>query len=123
MNSRNYKDVYHGKKDLNILSIIILVLSLAVMAVGIILIVVGAKNTGKIATIIEIIFGSLLSIAGLIGLIASVIMLIISNSMKVDKGSVKEGNIANIGTVNAKMCDICGTELDDSGVCPNCKRE
>ncbi len=123
MNSRNYKDVYHGKKDLNILSIIILLISVAIISVGVVLIIVGAKNTGKVATVIEIVFGSLLSIAGLVGLIASIIMLIISNSMKVDIGSVKEGNIAKIGTVNAKMCDICGTELDDSGVCPNCKRE
>lgn len=123
MNSRNYKDSYHGKKDLNILAIIILVVSLAILAVGVVLIVTGALHDGVVGTVLCLIFGCLLAVAGLVGAVIALILLITSNSMKVDKGSVKEGNVSKIGTVNANLCPKCGTELAEDGSCPNCSRD
>ncbi len=119
------KNIYHelryGKGTLTIFSLVLIVLSLAMLAGGIVLLVFGCRSqeAGKMA--LKIIFGIILIVLGLVGGGFSLPMLFVALSMpNVDEGSVKDGNRA-IGTANALLCSKCGREIPENTVfCTNC---
>jgi len=121
INKDVYKEAKYGRKSLMTVSIVLLILCLAALGGGIAMIVVGATS-GVLAKIIWMsIVGGILVILGAIFSIVAVYMFFVSMSMiKVDQGSVKDGNRAK-GTVNVVKCDKCGQELPDNAIfCSKC---
>ena len=116
-----YKEAKYGRKHLMIFAIVALILSLGLLGGGIAMIVVGATS-GVLASIIWMsIVGAIMIILGILFAIFSIVMLATSISMiKVEQGSVKDGNRA-FGTVNVLKCDKCGEELPDNATfCSKC---
>lgn len=124
INKNVYKESKYGRKHLLIFSLIAILLSLALTAGGVVMIVLGA-NSGVLSKILWMcILGAVLAVLGLFFLVFSIIMFFTSLSMiKVKQGSVKDGNQA-IGTVNVVKCDKCGAELPDNATfCSKCGTE
>ena len=116
-----YKEGKLGKKHLLIFAIVLMVISLAALAGGIVMIVVGATSGIPLKIILMSIFGAILAILGVVFFIFSITMLFTSLGMiNTKQGSVKDGNRA-VGTVNVVKCDKCGTELPDNATfCSQC---
>lgn len=121
INKNAYQEAKYGRKHLMIFAIVSIILSLALLGSGIALIVVGATS-GETAKIIwMVILGVIMAVLGVVFGVFSIIMFFTSTSMiKVDQGSVKDGNRA-IGSVNVVKCDKCGEELPDNATfCSKC---
>lgn len=116
-----YKEAKYGRKHLMIFAIVALILSLAMLGGGIAMIVIGATSGQTSKIIYMCIIGGVLALFGLAFGVFSIIMFFTSISMiKVEQGSVKDGNRA-IGTVNIVKCDKCGEELPDNATfCSKC---
>lgn len=113
-----------NKKTLVGLSIGITVIGVIALIVGIILAVFGGKGLGgtgsKVGSIIELIFGIILILGGIVGAIVGVIFAWTGSSLKATQGSIAEENLAK-GTVNMKKCVICGSEISgDEQFCSQC---
>lgn len=121
IDKKDYSEAKYGRKHLMTFAILTIILSLALISGGIVLIVFGATS-GETAKIIWMcLVGGVLAIIGLVLVAFSIIMFFTSTSMiKVEQGSVKDGNRA-IGTVNVVKCDKCGEELPDNATfCSKC---
>ena len=116
-----YKEARYGRKHLMMFSIVALLLSLGALAGGIVMIVLGATSGDTTKIIWMCVVGGVLALLGLVFTMFSIVMFFTSVSMiKVENGSVKDGNRA-IGTVNVLKCDKCGEELDDNSTfCVKC---
>lgn len=116
-----YKEAKYGRKHLMIFAIVALILSLVALGGGIAMIVIGATSGETTKIIWMSIVGGVLAILGLVFGAFSIIMFFTSISMiKVEQGSVKDGNRA-IGTVNIVKCDKCGEELPENATfCSKC---
>lgn len=121
INKNVYQEAKYGRKQLMTFAIIALVLSLFLLGGGIATIIIGAISGITSKIIWTAIVGGILVILGLVFVTFSIIMFFTATSMiKVEQGSVKDGNRA-IGTVNVVKCDKCGEELPDNATfCSKC---
>lgn len=116
-----YKEVQYGKKQLVIVSALILIVGLLALVGGIVLLVKGITVSGVfskvwriILAVVLIFFGGVFSYASIMALFTSMGMLK-NNSM-----NVKDGNRAK-GTLNVLKCDKCGYEVEEGAeFCKNC---
>ena len=112
-----------GKKALIGLSIGIIILSLVFQGVGIMLTVFGGRglsSSSKAVAIVELVFGIIMIIIGLFGVMFGITFTWTGGALKALHGSVAEDNLGK-GTVNMKKCAICGTEISgDEKFCPKC---
>lgn len=118
-----YQELQTNKTHLKVFSVIILILAIGAI-VGSVFLFIGVS--GKFASgattggVLSIIFGVILAILGLIGLLFSIVALFVSAGMINTKGSVRDGNRA-IGTDNANLCSKCGRVLaKDDAFCKGC---
>ena len=128
-----------GKKQLIWLSVIIIIVSLAFFAGGVVLIVSGAMDIAEAASVVGIVlkmvFGVVLILLGCIGLGAGIIMIWTGGAIKAKYGSIMEGNLG-FGTVNMQKCPKCGSQIKgdekfcgicgynfEKSKCPNCGEE
>ena len=117
-----YKEMKYGKKELTIVSIVVLVLSIAIFAGGVTLVVLGALNpNGAWQIIWRVLLGAILLIIGGVLFGVGVTMFAVTRSMlNFDSGNVADGNRA-IGTINVRKCEKCGKKLsDDASFCSDC---
>lgn len=132
--------IQKGKRQLIILSVVVLILALGFLAGGIVLIVSGSfdiSNSASIAIIIvKFLFGVIFTIIGLLGLCLGVVMVWTGGTIKAKFGNIAEMSKLN-GTVNMKkckkcgaavsehddFCGICGFHLNELIKCPNCGKE
>lgn len=117
-----YQEMKYGKRELTITSIIVMILSVVMLAGGIVSIVFGAINpNGAWQIIWRVLLGVILVIFGCIALGIGITMFAVTRSMiNTDEGNVADGNRA-IGTINVRKCDKCGTKLnDDAKFCSKC---
>ncbi len=124
INKNIYQETRLKRGHLQVFSLVILLLGLAILAGGITLLVFGCKADKTSTMVLEIIFGIIMILIGLGSSGTAITMLFVSfGMMNVSEGSVKDGNSA-VGTANVKLCDKCGHELEDGDkVCPNCGKE
>lgn len=108
-----------GRKKLMILALCTLLLSLILLTGGIVMCVFAPKMASMTALVLMAIFGGLIIFCALIILMISIIMFITAFAMLKTFNSIKEPNLAKIGTTNVKLCKNCGSELD-SDICSNC---
>ena len=117
-----YQEMKYGKRELTIISVVVIILSVAMLAGGVVSIVYGGINpNGAWQIIWRILLGVVLVICGGILLGIGITMFAVTRSMiNVDKGNVADGNRA-IGTINVRKCDKCGTKLNyDAKYCTKC---
>ncbi len=116
--------IQKGKRQLIILSIIILILSIGFIAGAVVLIVSGAMDIAAskdvLKIVLKMVFGVILFFVGAVGLALGIIMLWTGGSIKAKFGNIAELNTLN-GTVNMKKCPKCGSQIaendDFCGVC------
>lgn len=106
-----------NKLALQILSIIFLVSSILILILGISMLVgslagEGVKVVPMVFGIIFILFSVPIFILGFYGIFVGI-------SLKATKGSVAQENLGK-GTVNATLCQKCGTKLNGEEFCPKC---
>ena len=116
--------IERNKKVLVGLSIGIIVLGLIFQGVGIMLTVFGgrglAQTGAKAGAIIELVFGIIMILLGLVGVCFGIVTTWTGSALKATQGSIAEDNLGK-GTVNMNKCQICGTEISgDETFCPNC---
>ena len=132
--------IQKGKKQLIIISVILLILALGFFAGGVVLIVSGAMDIAAameaFRIVLKLVFGVVLILIGIIGTILGIIMLWTGGTIKAKFGNIAEINTLN-GTVNMKkcpkcgsaivenddFCGVCGNHLGQNVVCPKCKKE
>lgn len=116
-----YQEAHYGKKQLVIVSTVILVLSLLALVGGIVLLVNGIKASGVFGKVWRIVLAVILMFIGGVFSYASVMALFTSMGMlKNDSMNVKDGNRAK-GTLNIYKCDKCGHEVEEGAeFCKNC---
>ena len=105
-----------GRKQLIGISIGILVLSVLFVALGIVLIVLGAKNLaieGNLGgKIVQLVFGVLVTLIGMAGTAFGVIFLCTGSAIKATNGNLAMDNSLAKGTANMAKCAYCGNELN-----------
>ena len=114
-----------GRKQLIGISIGIIVLSVIFVAVGVLLIVLGAKNiasaTSIAGKIMQIVFGVLITLIGMAGVAFGVIFLCTGSAIKATDGNIAVDNSLAKGSANMTKCDYCGSEIKGSEkFCGNC---
>ena len=132
--------IQKGKRQLIILSVIILILALGFFAGGVVLIVSGAMDIAAaqeaFKIVLKLVFGVVMVLIGIVGLILGIVMVWTGGAIKAKFGNIAELNTLN-GTVNMKkcptcgaaimenddFCGVCGKRLEQIVVCPNCKKE
>lgn len=116
-----YKESSYGKKQLQIVSSIILVLSIVALVGGIVLFINGILHGKVIFKVLKIIGGILLALLGCAFGYASFMALMTSfGMMKNNSMNVKDGNRA-VGTLNVLKCDKCGYENEEGALfCKQC---
>ena len=117
-----YKELKYGKKELTIVSVIVTVLSVALLAGGIALIVLGALNPdGAWQIVWRVLLGVVMLVLGGVLLGVGLTMFAVTRSMlNFNEGNVADGNRA-VGTLNVRKCEKCGTKLsDDASFCKHC---
>ena len=100
-----YKEVQYGKKQLVVVSALILIVGLLALVGGIVLLVKGITVSGVFSKVWRIILAVVFTSMGMLK----------NNSM-----NVKDGNRAK-GTLNVLKCDKCGYEVEEGAeFCKNC---
>lgn len=103
------------KGQLKGLGIGLLVISALALIAGVIML---CLNEGKAGMII---FGVILAVLGLVGCVAGVVLIWISNAVVATHGSIAEGNLGK-GTVNMHKCENCGAEVEEGvKICAKCE--
>lgn len=121
INKNVYKEASYGKKTLTVMSVIVILLSIAAIVGGIVLFVQGCRVSGVGSKIWRIALGVVLALIGFVFGYASFMAFFTSLSMiKPNSGNVKDGNRAK-GTINILKCDKCGHENPiNAEFCKNC---
>lgn len=132
--------IQKGKRALIAISIIVIVFAALMLGGGVVLTVFGAKAIAESASLVTIIlemaFGVILILLGLIGIVMGIIMVWTGGAIKAIHGNIAEGNLGK-GTVNMTKCQNCGNEVNQNEefctvcgkslksvkVCPKCKTE
>lgn len=116
-----YREAHYGKKQLIIVSSIILIVGLIALIGGIALFVRGVTISGVFSKIWRIVLAVVLVFLGGVLSYASIMALFTSMGMlKNDSMNVKDGNRAK-GTLNVLKCDKCGYEVEEGAeFCKNC---
>ncbi len=115
----------YGRKELLVVALVLLLVSLIALAGGVALIVNGAMS-GKVVQIVwKVIVGIILIIlGGSIGWVAILMFFTAKDMMKNEQGNLKDETNSAIGTANVNKCDKCGRELSEgSTFCVNCGYE
>ena len=118
-----YREAKYGKKELTIASVVILLLSIALLVVGIFMIVKGALNpNGAWQIIWRVLLGVVSLVIGGILLGVGITMFAVTRSMiNVEQGNVSDVENRAIGTINVLKCEKCGSKLsDDAKFCKEC---
>lgn len=108
------------------IGIAILVIAIAALVGGIIMLCnIGTQEAGSVGFVLFIVFGSLLTVLGVIGLVAGVRTTWVACALKATKGTVTEKNLALDHTHSmTKTCPKCGcSNTQESKVCSNCGTE
>lgn len=106
------------KEQLKIVNAVIIAISAIVLVTGIILAVIGAGND---FSVLKIVFGIILTVAGLVGLGIGIYMSIVTSAVKATEGSIAETNSVK-GTVNMHKCKNCGAEVEAGvEICATCE--
>lgn len=112
-----------GKRFLIGIGIGIILLSLALFAVSIYLLVSGSLGVSveaNASNIIKIVAGAILILLSIPGIVAGIYFTWLGSAMKALNGNIAEENLA-MGTVNMKKCENCGSEINDEDKnCGNC---
>ena len=70
---------------------------------------------------IRLVFGILLLLLGIFLALLSIYFIWVGASQVATEGNLKQDNIANRGTINARLCSKCGNELPaGADFCPKC---
>ena len=108
------------RSQLRLIGIIILVLGLTLAITGIVLLCnagIGSQLNG-----IKLMFGIVLILFGLTGLVAGVFFIVMSSSIKATQGSIAEDNSLAKGTANMHKCENCGAEVEAGvKICAKCE--
>jgi len=118
-----YREMKYGKKELTIASVSILILSLALVAVGVFMIIRGALNpNGAWQIIWRVLLGVVSMVIGGILLGVGITMFAVTRSMiNVAKGNVSDMDNRAMETVNVLKCEKCGLKLSyDAKFCKEC---
>ncbi len=118
-----YREMKFGKKQLTITSIVVLVLSVALLAVGVFVVVRGALNpNGAWQIIWRVLLGVISLLIGGVLLGVGITMFAVTRSMiNVEQGSVSDIGSRAIGAENVNKCEKCKTVLsDDAKFCKAC---
>ena len=108
-----YKELQVGKKHLTAFSIVFMILSAIAIVGSIVLFICSAINLGneqKVKFVICLVFGIIVGISGLAGLIFSILTFFTSRALINTDGSVKDDNRA-MGKGNVDLCPKCGRVL------------
>ena len=100
-----------SRKTLMTVAVCAILLSLAMTAGGVLMIVFGVRFDSTVGVVLMIVFGALIALIGLGLLGISLVMLITSLSMIKTLGSLRDDNIAKVGTENVKLCSNCGNVI------------
>ncbi len=115
-----------GKKQLIWLSIIVLVVSIGILAGGIALIVSGANaivDADVLSIVLQIVGGSIMSMAGLVGVVLAIVMVWTGGSLRATRGNIAEDNSLAKGTINMEKCQKCGCETKNHKHTCECKKQ
>lgn len=121
IDKNSYKEATYGKKQLTVVSLIILLLSIAALVGGVVLIVNGILHGKVVFKVLKIVGGVVLALLGLAFGYASFMAFATSLGMlKNNSMNVKDGNRA-VGTLNILKCDRCGYENEEDALfCKHC---
>jgi len=110
--------IQKGKRNLIILGITLLVLSI-LCGVGGVLCTVFSEARWWMILIALVLYA-----LGILGLIVSITFIWVGRAMTATIGNIKEGNIPlENGTINAHRCNNCGADLaEDDEFCKECGR-
>ncbi len=116
-----YKEASYGKKQLIIVSSVILALGIAMLVGGIFILVHGIKACAVWSKVWRIILAVvLIFFGGVFGYASTMALLTSFGMMKNNSMNVKDGNRA-IGTLNVLKCDKCGHEVEEGAeFCNHC---
>lgn len=106
-----------GKTALISVGVITLILSVAAIIGGVLLIINAVS--GDAISVVGLIFGILLCLLFIFGLIIGIYFTWVGSVLVAKKGSVVEDNLGH-DTMNAKLCRVCGVELNNESFCPSC---
>ena len=109
--------IQKGKTALITIGVISLVLCVAFAVLGVVLIV-GGVNKDPLS-VVELVFGIVSVVVAIPCFIIGLYFTWVGAVMKATKGSIKEGNEGK-GTMNATLCDKCGSALNGESFCPKC---
>ena len=118
-----YREMKYGKRELTIISVVVLIFSVALLGVGLFMIIRGALNpNGAWQIIWRILLGVASMIIGGVLLGVGITMFAVTRSMI----NIEDGNVSDVGnrakgTVNVLKCEKCGTKLSkDAKFCKAC---
>ena len=120
-----YREMKYGKKELTVISIILLIMSIAVLGAGVFLIIRGALNpNGAWQIIWRVLLGGASVVIGGILLGVGITMFSVSRSMiNVEQGNVSDVGNRAVGTANIHKCEKCGRKLKlDAKLCEECEK-
>ncbi len=116
--------IQKGKRQLMILSIVLLVIGLGLFGGGIALFVSGcigiSAGVEVVIIVLKMVGGALMFALGALAIVVAIIMLWTGGAVKAFSGSLAEGNLA-MGTANMIKCPKCGSQVKEGDeVCGNC---
>lgn len=107
------------KGQLSFIGIISIALAVIAGVAGIILLITCANGEG--ISVIKLVFGIILAVIGLAGLIFGIFITWMASSVKATQGSIAEDNLGK-GTVNMHKCENCGAEVEaGKTICAKCE--
>lgn len=103
------------KGQLKGLGLALIIVGILALVGGVLMIALGSSNPWLI------IFGVVLGVLGIAGVIVGVIFAWVSSAVKATQGSIAEDNLGK-GTVNMNKCQNCGAQVEEGvTICKKCE--